>query len=601
MARRTLSSVPPTPDTVALNAFIYGYAGNSIVTPHVAQFMMWWDDQQIESTVTRDFVISNIQQAERKLLDKPVAFGDLTDDTYIEWILEKAKRIFLILKELGVADQIRYVVDDSWDDGDLPLDLDAIERLNLTANRDEALEKRFYKTQFRYLLRPIKEGEHVVYGRDEVVPVEPVSKRPGFTFDHTSEKVHLPGRDEVYMRRRIVFGDTAGKVFEEDFNYEVQKMKSMVHQHIASFRASYTYQGCGYVLLTPVSDISLKNFIQFVPQQFKVLLKPQRRRTLMDWLHCLVDALAFLHRHGFAHNGIKPSSIMIDESNNIFFADIGGFKQTDTDKTLRDIEAYEYGAPERWVRGMAVHESSSPTKYSTSGMRASTATSPSDKPLTGEAYSFTGSTPTSGSSAIVNEWRNTFTDPQKSDVFSLACVWLEIITFLLKRKSANFSSHRAAKNKKPGRGGALPDASFHANIGQLGSWITLLKKDASKKNDAIFRSLPLVLSLTRRMVSRDPDARPTLRECEDSMYSLLVSVLEPEKPHCGIHLLGDGNWDFGDRSSARNSSMTTFSRRSVTSSSTGSSSPTTTTRKAGVRALESPTSTGEPDLIGTAM
>ncbi|KAI9764452.1 MAG: hypothetical protein M1840_008475 [Geoglossum simile] len=595
MARRTLSTVAPTPDTVALNAFIYGYAGNSVVTPHVAQLMMWWDDQQIESTVTRDFVVSNTQQAERKFLDTPVAFGDLTDDTYIEWILEKARRIFLILKELGVADQIRYVVDDSWDDEDLPLPLDAIGRLKLTSSRDETLERRFYKTQFKYLLRPIKEGDHVVYDTNEVVPVEPVCKRPGFTFDHTLEKVHLPGQDEVYMRRRIVF---SGKVSEEDFSYEVQKIKSITHEHITSFRASYTYQGCGYVLLTPVSDISLKNFIQFVPQQFRVLLKPKRRQTLMDWLHCLVDALAFLHRHGFAHNDIKPSSIMIDESNSIFFADIGGFKQQDTDKKLRDIEAYEYAAPEKWVRGMAVHESSSPTKYST---RASMAISPSDRPLTGEALSFTGSTSASGSSAIVNDWRNTFTDPQKSDVFSLACVWLDIITFLLKRKSANFSSHRAAKNKKPGRGGGLPDASFHANIGQLNSWMALLKKDASKKSDEVFRAMPSILNLTRRMISHDPDARPTLRECEDRMYNLLVGALDPAKPHCGVHLLGDGNWDFGDRSSVRNSNMTILSRRSATSSSAGSSSPTTTTRKPGVRALESPTSTGEPDHIGTAI
>ncbi|KAH0542783.1 hypothetical protein FGG08_002831 [Glutinoglossum americanum] len=558
---------------------------------------MLWDDQQVESTVTREFIIANLQQAERKLLDKPVAFGDLSDDTYIEWILEKAKRIFLILKELGVTDRIRYVVDDSWDDDDLPLPLEAIARLDLTSTRDEALEKRFYKTQFRYLLRMMKEGEHTDYDADEVVPVEPVNKRPGFAFDHTSEKVHLPRRDEVYLRRRVVLGETAGKVSEEDFICEVQKMKSIVHQHIISLGSSYTYRGCGYVLLSPASDTSLKSFIQVVPQQFKVLAKPQRRQTLMTWLHCLIDALAFLHRHGLAHNDIRPSTIMIDESNSVFFADIGSFKRLDTDRKPQDIEIYEYGAPERWVRGMAVHESSSPTKYSSVGKKAYPTVPSSDRSSIGDTHSIIISPTGTGSSALVNDWRNTPTDPHKSDVFSLACVWLDIITLLLKRKSTSFSSHRSAKNKKAGRGGGLPDASFHANIGQLGSWITTLEKDSSKKNDKIFRGVPPILRLTHRMLSRDPDQRPTPRECEERLYNFLVSALDPEKPHCGIHQFGDGNWDFGNRSSVRNSNMTSFSRQS--GSSTGSGSPIML--KANMKSLESPTSTGEPDHIGTAM
>ncbi|KAH0562919.1 hypothetical protein GP486_002502 [Trichoglossum hirsutum] len=561
--------------------------------------MTWWDDHQIESTVTRDFVIANIQQAERKVLDRPVAFGDLSGDTYLEWILEKAKRIFLILKELGVTDQIRYVVDDSWDDDDLPLPLEAIRRLNLTRDRDEAMEKRFYKTQFKYLLRPVREGEHTVYGTDEVVPVEPVSKRPGFAFDHTLEKVNLPGRDEVYMRRRIFLGDTAGKISKEDFACEVQVMKLIVHQHIISLRASYTYHGCGYVLLSPASDVSLKSFIQVVPQQFKALTKPQRRQTLMTWLHCLADALAFLHQHGLAHNDIKPSTIMIDESNSVFFADIGGFKQPDTDKKPHDIESYEYGAPERWVRGITVHESSSPTKYSSGGRRAfSTTPSPDNVPIR-DTRSIISSPTGSGSSAFVNEWQNTFTDPHKSDVFSLACVWLDIVTFLLKRKSNSFSAHRSARNKKPGRGGGQPDASFHVNIGQLDSWIDILEKQALKKNDKVFGAIPPVLRLTRRMLSRDPNLRPWSSECEKRLYDYLAHALDPEKPHCGIHQTSDGNWDIGNRSSVTNSDMTSFSRHSGASSSTGSYSPITL--KTNIASLESLISTGGPDRVGTAM
>lgn len=165
MGTRTFADVAPTAATIALNAYIYGYGGHSLVTPHAALKQLWWTDDQIEAKVTRQFVISKLRGEERGFLDRQLAFGEgLTDDTYMEWILEKAKRLFLILTEIGIPDQIFGIIDDSWDDNDLPIVLDDIPALELAAEDDPQLNKRFYDKQFLYLLRELKRGSHVDYG-----------------------------------------------------------------------------------------------------------------------------------------------------------------------------------------------------------------------------------------------------------------------------------------------------------------------------------------------------------------------------------------------------------------------------------------------------
>ncbi|TGO65179.1 hypothetical protein BOTNAR_0080g00120 [Botryotinia narcissicola] len=224
---------------------------------------MWWDEERIQSTVTRQFVSSKLRPDEQERLDEPLGFGDgLTDDTYMEWIEEKAKRIFLILVELGVPDQIFGVIDDSWGDDDLPIPMDQVGRLQLTYDRDEKLEKKFFQRQFNYLLRYIAKGEHIYYDDVEVVPLEPVEKGPARSvtslLPNSVDKVHLPGRpDTVFLRRRVLLGTSPERMLHEEFLSGIQAMKGVEHTHFTSLWASYIHQDKGYLLLTPANVNSL--------------------------------------------------------------------------------------------------------------------------------------------------------------------------------------------------------------------------------------------------------------------------------------------------------------------------------------------------------
>lgn len=515
--------------------------GNLGETPN-----MWWDEERIEATVNRQFVCSKLRPDEIIRLDEPLGFGDgLTDDTYFEWIETKAKRIFLILVDLGVPDQIFGVVDDSWDDDDLPVQLDQVERLQLTYDKDEKLERKFFYRQFVYLLRHIQKGEHLTYDEEEVVPLELAERKAvgqvaGLTQSNV-DKVHLPGRpDDVFVRRRVPLGTDPGRMPHEEFLSGVQAMRAVEHNHLMSIWASYIQHDSGYLLLTPANDGNLKKCLEVVPQSIKILAKLDKRLLLLNWIHCLSDAVAFLHSHGQSHGNIKPSTVLLDQDNHIFLGDSGVFSSNDLigDKRGFDKESYDYSAPEyaqRVSTAAPVLASVSGSISRTGGGRRPTLTSSSsiftsifsnDSTSISPSSSVSSSPPHGSPPRGSPPKRSSITryDPQKADVFSLGAIILEILTFFMKKTSKNFSSHRSSKNKTPGRGGALPDSSFHKNLIQVENWTASLARDASKKDDPFFSGVQRILILTEKMLATTPAERPTALYVKERINTILQDI-----------------------------------------------------------------------------
>lgn len=500
---------------------------------------MWWDTDHIEAAVTRQFVCSHLLPEEIERLDRPLAFGDgLTDGTYWEWIDEKAKRIFLILVDIGVPDQIFGVIDDSWDDEDLPIALDQVERLALTPSKDEKSERKFYYRQFHYLLKPLEKGEHIVYQHAEVVPLDIVDKRPGLTQNHAVDKVELPNAPgQVFCRRRIPLGSGHGCLPQEDFIYEINSIKNVQNEHLVSYWGSYEHQGYGFVLFTPASDFTLKSFLANTPSSVKNIDKQKRRQLVMNWIHCLVDTLCFIHNRGLSHGNIKPSTIMFTNANHIFFSD---FTQLNPDilassgSSSFDKESYDYAAPEQWFR---------PSGSSGSISRKATLTSMSTSPdNTTFSISKGGSDSNPQSPQAMMHAPNPQLNPQAADIFSLGCVILELLSYVMKRQTKSFATHRSAKHKSPGRGGAVLDSSFHRNLGQVESWMTGLAKEAAKKDDQVFRGMAPLLHVVERMLALHPGERPSAYDVQTRMYQVITEAAGITEPHC-VHQYG--GWDFG--------------------------------------------------------
>ena len=596
MGTRSVANIAPTPATIALNAYIYGYGGHSLVTPHAQLKQMWWTDKKIDAEVTRSYVVKNLRLEERDFLNKPLAFGEgLTDDTYMDWILERAKRLFRILNEIGVPDQIFGCIDDSWDDDDLPIPLEIVDNLHLSDECDAALNRRFYNAQFRFLLRELKPGKHTDYGPSEHIPMEHVDSVPPAVTLQIWDRIHFPGRpDEIYMRRKYSLVDRDSGDHSEGFMRDVHRARVLRHEHIAPVWASYTSENKGYIVSDFVGEHTLGTFIDHrTPQQFLRVPASERPFLLCEWMHCLADALAFLHHNGVAHSAIRPSNILIDHDNKIAFADVGSIRMLQRGKKVNKTEVYNYAAPESQLSEPPPSMASSPpissagafsrlrkmsssTSSSSASSRGSSrnnsfctiATSPTSPSPKERPNSLTISSPTSPPLTLSGSFRNfsrhitrdsqgSFwssrepplsptgtevrllpkptipdpeslrdlpqTSPEMSDIFSLACVFLDIVTFVVKGKVNDFVKFRSTKISSPLQKGrrTRTDQSFHADPDKIDAWIDVLREDSEKRSEKIFAGVPALLKLIRSMMMQNATLRPTAEEVRNTIRGIL--------------------------------------------------------------------------------
>ncbi|KAF3313911.1 hypothetical protein TWF173_005505 [Orbilia oligospora] len=558
----------------------------------------FWDDARISNTVTKEFIedcLRKVPATEPLIprLSQPVGFGDgLTETTYAEWIISRAQKLFLILVDLGIPEQIFWITDDSWGDDDLPISLESIPRLKLNRVADPVLDRKFHKAQYNYLLRFLYNGAHIDFEEFETVPLD-IIKNYSVLFSQPVDQVRCPRNpDNLLTRKRFPLIDRDGNSLLPDFMEEVESFRVVSHRHIVELWASYTFKGHGYLLLSPATDFTLRSFLHNPPAEFSKMAEDSRRFKLLDWMRCLSDGLAYLYDQEIPHGDIRPRSIVIDgKTGEIYFSDVGSQRRLAFTRTANanDNERYEYSAPELFLRVAQFSISQSPTGLHFDGGRTgrrmanpahreavegkkkvSTAVLPAgvdDIEISRRfslqsdvAPSFTSSnqacrgTPMSGACSPLSfdapshaESHRTFTTSQKgvstgavqvaewicrpaakSDVFSLGCIMLDMLTFhSQKKKLSNFPSARARHNRAAGsRGGGQPDSSFHANIPETNEWIKDLHKEATKRDDEVVAA---VLVLVSQMLSKDPEERPTPREVGDTLFRIMTFVKEP---HC---------------------------------------------------------------------
>lgn len=484
--------------------------------------MTWWDAARIERTVTLEFVTSQLQPGNIETLDEAPGFGDgLTDGTYWDWIEGKAKSIFLILLEIGIPDQIFGVVDHAWDDDDLPFSLGDVERI--TARKDQKLNWRFWDRQFYYILREIQEGKHMVYEDDEVVPIDVVERRQSATLtqSHYVERVTLPDQPgQVLCRRRLSTSNLSKGTSIEDVLREIKGTRNFRNAHVISYFASYTHLDSVYVLLTSASEHNLKSILTNLPTSFKALPKQDRQICILNWIHCLADGLCYLHGRNRSHGNIKPSYVAFDTEFRALLAHASNSnfdnRTHSSEKTTFNKESYDFAAPEQWFRP------ANSTHIKTALIA----------PMSPSAENYTFSINRGASDYSVLHPATPNLDPQAADIFSFGCVILELLGLLFKRSSKSFATHRGAKHKLAGRGGAPCDTSFHKNLGQVESWMASLAKDASKKDEQVFRGIAPALQIVARMLSTAPQDRPTARVVEQQMYRVLTEHCQILEPHC---------------------------------------------------------------------
>ncbi|KAF1992211.1 kinase-like protein, partial [Aulographum hederae CBS 113979] len=294
--------------------------------------------------------------------------------------------------------------------------------------------------QWKVMLKELPQtGAHVEYSSRDRVPLRPVD-----IIDVQSPAVKGSDKvrwldssdDRVYARKWIVC-DTSDE--KKLLLQQLQDLKKIKHPNIANIVATYA-QGHKVFLITHMANCSLESYFQLPSEQVN-------SEQVLTWITDLTHALEYLHEQKMQHRNIRPRKILIDGTR-IYFATFGlcnsenGTPRT-TDSRASAQEKYIYAAPETTTR----------RKSGRSG-----------------------------------------------DIFSLGCIFANMMTLVKGQTVFNFQSYRSR---------ASHDSSFQANTQPVSAWMQHLmtlgglqrrgERTVSLEND--------MLALVERMLPPEPAKR----------------------------------------------------------------------------------------------
>jgi hypothetical protein len=251
-------------------------------------------------------------------------------------------------------------------------------------------------------------GLHVDFSSRETVPLQHINLiRTSRGAEKSVDRVRLlPNNDDrILIRKRFVIARPNQKIALTE---QIAKFKTFDHKNIAKLLCSYA-QPSHVGIVTAKAQYSLDDFLSLPGTD------PHRSKLLVDWMYDLSHALEYLHSQSICHRHIRPRKILIDGSR-IYFGPfgIGGGSDTlsptvPTPQRLDQIQnyfhdqSYVYAAPETLVSR-------------------------------GKRF---------------------------SDVFSLGCVFLTMMTVAQGHSLSLFAQYRA---------GSSQDASFHGHLDRVASW-----------------------------------------------------------------------------------------------------------------------------------
>ena len=549
--------------------------------------------------MTAEWVRSALPTKYRPTLDRPLPFGrGFEDVTYCDWINERTPRIFSILVELGIPHGIFAIIDQAFDDEDLPLSLADIPLLDLPGrNKDSKIDFEFDRVQSEIILPVTK--SRAKHGGNVAKEVPAAPKKLAIevmsTESNVVDTVHISGSTyKTFTRRRVPFGKAPLFTSREDFLKEIQLIKQTACQHSVKLKTAYFGEDSGYVLFRPTLKTSLRSLSNGLHKPFSGLPAETQRATLLNWPHCLASALRFLHDHGIHHGKVVPSNIFIDTLNRVNLGFSDDMPAIQCQRRDYDVEARVYAAPERSSRSSPnvvtpkkpprarrsralsfaryssdiSTRSGSPTGRSSSPSRSSISTADSGWPLPSKPlmtptrdsqfstpYPLDGafspplrlpplslprdgsdmnSQPTSVNPNLYNVTMPTIAeklmlDRFPGDIFSLACITLDIVSLLVSGKFSFTPSREKFKRVMPG----FLDNSFQGNMPAVIKHMASLESAAAARREPEFRGIKPLLDLVRRMLDSTPDSRPTALEVLRRMEEILIMDANLPYMHCG--------------------------------------------------------------------
>jgi serine/threonine protein kinase len=297
-------------------------------------------------------------------------------------------------------------------------------------------------------------GQHVTFQPTEDVPFKHLGHL-GASISATVDKVLCR---RVALARKTMRCTPRFKV--ADALIEVSHLQKLQHFHIVQLVGSYLQGRTFSILMYPVADLHLGTFLEDTSEVTNPPHKGARYEFLSSIFGCLASAFNFIHKHSTKHMDVKPQNILVRKT--LLREDWGGWRVCIADFGLsRDYTAQGHSQ--------------------TDGR-----TSLTPRYCAPEVYSY--------------ESRG-----RSADIFSLGCVFLEILTVLADQHPHDFTEWRSMESD---------DDSFHANLYQVALWAESYFGRGISHDFCDVKIDRSVCDLVEKMVSQKPIQRPTALELD---------------------------------------------------------------------------------------
>ena len=309
-------------------------------------------------------------------------------------------------------------------------------------------------------------GQHAEFNHDEFPQIPLVTERIlGHSRTAVVESVRCK---RIRLARKTVKCDR--RLRKEDAISEVEHLQRLGHPHIIRVVGTYIFGKDLAILLYPVAEFTLDSFLESTYDD-DILPEDQSVRliSVSNFLRCLAKGLSFIHSKAMKHMDIKPKNLLVRDMRQSIVCNQGMYK----------IYIADFGIA-RSYRSALEAETETPTPYT-------------------RTYA--------APEVVMQEKRD-----MSADIFSLGCVYTEVLAVLAQRNSGQRShADQLDELRSTNNDG---DESFQANSERIQGWLAKLTL-SSYGFEPQLRS-HRIANLIAKMLCINPSDRPSAQTVVDA-------------------------------------------------------------------------------------